>query len=706
MDLRNYFGTASLRASAIMPAAVAAGAVAAAMSNVVRPRLPGRNPIFTFSEQQIQAAQDARIEFSTHGSWALLLAQMQSGKTDAYLLLACLMIRRRIVENVVIFSGNTEIELKDQIVKAVSSVRRKLDRYLRDPEHGIEDEDDRDLFLDEFLERRVKVVWGSQLTKYDGPTTNTLFIWDESHAAQSQRQRPDKFLQSVGISADGNEATLREKGNYVLSVSATSFSELSDNIRFAQGKPVIKMEPGMGYTSVKSIFSSSQLVPYKHRELAILEGFGLAAGTGKKWYAVVRASEKYSAVIETAAASQRWRCVHYDSVHEFEQTARGRRTWENMRNEPEENTVILIRGKCRMGKALEKEHVLFVMETSKSSKTDTILQGLLGRVCGYSNGSDRVKVFLPERIVRSGEIQRYIKLWEQPGVQIMPRKAQNLDKDRVIDYKPYTPIQIHVDRRYFPTNGRRDIIAAVRHALTVDNSLLVNKNSAEVFEEIARNFAREDAKHKVYHLAVENATHNERPLIEIAAAFEVGQARDFGAGFGAEHTDSATRQTNIIVSENIPGFNPDVIYIIGHINKTAAEMRQYAIPTTTGREIFAHTQEDEQTAEGNGGMVIRLSNATAVNEDIMRAELGQMIDTSAQLPGCSRTVASCWDDLDREYKGILVSQEIFDSLKTGGAIFEQALTEQGVRLKITKSRGRVPQDLAARGFVRLASISW
>ena len=46
--------------------------------------------------------------------WIILTAQMQSGKTGTYYFVAAEMLRQKSVDNVVIFSGNTELELKHQ----------------------------------------------------------------------------------------------------------------------------------------------------------------------------------------------------------------------------------------------------------------------------------------------------------------------------------------------------------------------------------------------------------------------------------------------------------------------------------------------------------------------------------------------------------------------------------------------------------------
>ena len=75
-----------------------------------------------FSEQQIAVADKITSDMSRMSEirWTTLLAQMQSGKTEAYLLVACEMLRISRVESVVVFSGNAETDLKDQLVGIIS----------------------------------------------------------------------------------------------------------------------------------------------------------------------------------------------------------------------------------------------------------------------------------------------------------------------------------------------------------------------------------------------------------------------------------------------------------------------------------------------------------------------------------------------------------------------------------------------------------
>ena len=72
------------------------------------------------SRQQIQAGITTIQNFnSSLIRWQLLLAQMQSGKTETFLFIAAEMIRLGRIERAVIFSGNAETDLKNQLINEV-----------------------------------------------------------------------------------------------------------------------------------------------------------------------------------------------------------------------------------------------------------------------------------------------------------------------------------------------------------------------------------------------------------------------------------------------------------------------------------------------------------------------------------------------------------------------------------------------------------
>lgn len=676
----------------------------------------------SFSEQQIVAAKDVIESFRRlMYFWVILLAQMQSGKTETFLLVACELIRFRLVENVVIFSGNAETDLRDQLKAQIavgSQFSEKYQKYLLDAELAklqIEMQGKDFLQIVNEIQRvssnvrdevrtilsRIDVKWGSELDSYSGPTTKTLFIWEEAHHAQSKTQRPDKFLHKIEVSADGNAECLQRNNNLMMTISATPFSEISDNLRKDQGKHLVKMQPGNGYVGVKQIRDSGRIRAFRGKETGIAEALNLPK-RNKKWYGIIRVSQKNEDMVKLAVDLYGWKWVVYDSVSTCKaERAHGEETWKNMQREPAENTVIIIRGKCRMGKNLDKKHLLFVFETSKKSKTDTVLQSLLGRVCGYSAGSDSVVVFLSEKIVRSGEIDRYIKMWEQDGIQIMPTIANNLSDKKVKLHVPIIPIRVSIDRTKYPTNDRSHLLSCLRDSFTTLEGI-VNTNAPSAFEEVRTKVINNESKYLNAHYADARKEHQLKRLREVSNAHEHGIARDFGAGGGI---DSDAKEIKYwIPKSNVTGVDLNVMYVTAHVSRE--DSGDYYIPATTGKEVFAYSLEDGSDNCGNGGMTIRLSSHTAYDDAAMSSELCNMIEISLKTEGCEKKIASCWDDAEKEFKGILVTPQIYKKLQKGGSIYKYVREQYQLELHTCKSSGRVPKALEEKGFIKLASISW
>ena len=440
-----------------------------------------------FSNEQIEAGKKiikCFIEDPNGIRWVVLLAQMQSGKTDTFLFVCCELIRIGKVENAVIFSGNSETDLKTQLITKVqgqdSEFYNKYSLYLEDNEQL--NTRQRQPIIEK-IKQNISVIWGTELNKTNKiEYSKTLFVWEEAHYAQTMNQCPDKFLDKIGISANGDKIVLQEKDNYVLSVSATPFSEYSDIYYLRQCKKIIYMQPGAGYNSVQTILESGKLKPFSNIETGLVTALSTPYDSTK--YALVRITNKNeNAVKKIISQFPSWKQVIYDSLGDSKTRDIGIETWKQMNNVPEQNTVILLRGKCRMGKNLEKKHIAFVMETVKSANTDTILQGLLGRVCGYSEGSDKIDVYLHNKIIKSNEIERYISLVN--GESIIPSKATNIAKTTIYKTKyPIIPFKVMI-----PDFPRKQFIRTIYNEMSKPD-FDFEPTDENQFEEIKSKFQR------------------------------------------------------------------------------------------------------------------------------------------------------------------------------------------------------------------------
>ena len=657
----------------------------------------------SLSPTQIDAGKRLTHAFDTSPGvrWVILQAQMQSGKTETYLFDACERLRLGFVENVIIFSGNAETDLKEQLKKEVlglgdAKFYGKYEIYLEEV-IGLSTRERRPI-LDK-VKTNIQVVWGTELKNYSGPTTNTLFIWEESHHAQSVNNCPAKFLRSVGISANGDNAILNQKNNFVVSISATPFSELSDNHHMSQCKLVIIMTPGVNYVSVKTIRDSGRLMGYINMQEGLQRA--LATPHDSPMYAIVRISVKNEEIVKSIISRCGWNYVVFDSLAKGEEKIIGDNAWNNMGTKPDQDTVILIRGKCRMGKNLQKSHVLFVFETAKNSNTDTVLQGLLGRVCGYADGSERIVVWLNSKIINSGEIDRYVDMTD--GVEIIPRKAMNLANDVIRVHQPIVPIKITRDMAISATNDRLKIIDDVVDAILVSNHRICNKNTDRDFKELiekVRDALTCRQNFKCHYLSDKKKTYKGKAE-EIVKGFRNGVPTYLGSGCGI---NSEATEINVWIPKDVDVMERDVIYITAHVRNPDAAYT--AFPQTTRREIFAYGLEDGTDAVANGSFSIDLSVETAHSVEAMKDDIDFILDLSMKRPSSNKKIVSNCDEKTKEFKGIVVNKAVLAAISPNGVIWKEMKEKYGVELALVKSRGAVPKVIKGAGLAKLAAISW
>jgi hypothetical protein len=692
-----------------------------------------------FSAEHIDAANKIIDSFNSC-RWTILIAQMQSGKTFTFLMVCAEMIRSKMVDEVVIFSGNAEIDLKCQLKNKIEGkddefykvYRKYLRIKLRDTIADEEDRIDESERLAAMIKGKIQLVWGTEMKKLDHSLSKTLFIWEEAHYAQNITQGPDKFLNKLRISADGDPVFLEEHGNFVLTVSATPFSELSDNIHNSPNKKVVYLKPGETYNSVKTIKESGRLKKYSNLEdtLTVI----LRNHSSSPKYGLVRITNKNEEKIKDIISRNGWNFVIYDSVGSEHSRKEADLIWQNMKNVPQKNTIILLRGKCRMGKNLEKRNVMFVMETAKNSQTDTILQGLLGRVCGYSQGSDQIDVYLPEKIVESGEIDRYIELVEQLDrtgkVMVIPRRANNIISD-VVHTKTKTPIVPIVIKDvdlsgHIYKKGRRSVIIDVINKINNDTQI-IDKTHPEQFNEIKdrlnmfrnRNYTNsEDIEVEVHNMSdcdndkkdswkvkftkdYVNKIKNVRNPVPVSLHHS-GVKKDANPEKGKKELKEG-RIIGLFCYPKAKGnikAGTVIVYGVTDCRNSDFDLVS-SIPKTTKKEVFCHRLEDGTDVISNGGYTIHLPIGSAYVVSVMKKYILEFVDLSMKYTG-SRCITSQWCDNKKEFKGILVNAEVNASLIHGGEIYN-AVFEKGFELKLTEMASR---DFSSPGNKRYASISW
>jgi hypothetical protein len=685
---------------------------------------------------QIAAAKKIIDAFNNDCRWNVLLAYPQSGKTQTFYYVACDMLcNRPDMERVVVVCGNAENELSQQL----RASKTEFIRLYVQTEHAYLSANTTESVI-RMLEARIQVWCGADL-KHNASTRqearNTLFIWEEAHYAQNKTNRPHKFFKNLGITADGEISNLEgQRNNYVLTVSATPFSELSNISHNGQNKRVVFLEPAEGYKGPKHFRDSGAIIqfdPKQSCEEVVAQAISETPITEAPKYAIVRVrdykgNDNMSACIRVAT-EHGWAHRVYDSETKHHQ-ANSMQSMDELAVAPQCNTVIFIRGMCRMGKRVPKDHISFVIETSKDSDTDTVLQALLGRMFGYHNNMN-IRVYVSNK-VDLAEIDEYVHMMENP-LQSMPRRGKNLvagPKCCVNGWYYNVPFIVRAGagddecERDDPNAEEYETdltISAIQSAFA--SGAVENHNcpeqTAEIREQIMRLTAEPERMNPMYfrhrHTGNFNKTYTDMPnklRDSIALRIPLNAGSSAGCGFQSNEEDGMQVNvwrcnTNQFIQSH--GFRHGDLIVHTRTRVPSSQQPLHVrIPRTTGLETFSTQQEDGSVVIGNGGYSIPLAVETSHDAVLMQRNLCDLIrdsqiEDSLQRPKCVTSNAA--HDAS-EWKGIIVTVGIMRALERGGAIYEYVKREHGMTLKITKALGRELKSLKNMGNARLAKIEW
>ena len=676
-----------------------------------------------FSIQMIGAGTELLTNFMNNNRYNILQALMQSGKTDTFMFVACELHRQRKITKCYIISGNCETALRDQL-KQREEFRGKYGRYLASIGLDIEEI----LFALSFLDpAKMEVVWGSQLDKKKSQLRDTLYIWEESHTAQTKGNRPDKFFKRNNIYVDGqdNNQSLKIKNNYFLSVSATPFSEIIDCYALNQDKKRVILKPGEGYRGIKYFMDSNKLIGYSNWQ----DGLDTVVKELRdNTYAIIRISESHRPFAQAFLEEQGIICIRFDQVSKKDQELGNIN--EILDIQPGEKTVIFIKQLCRMGQQINKTHLSVVMETTYS-KTDTILQGLLGRVCGYH--MEDICVILNNKFICSGELERFNMM--SMGEIKVPKKGMNLinksqrcataaaddvenqpdEDDGLATKKFYEIIPICV--------RKENITAELTDTVTLRQDIIAAFNSGNI-ENFNGEFQTETIKALVdrrntTNFNVRRVTRENKTYDGICEEFskKIGSRQPFKPRKSAWGSKTGTISIWII-TDNYEGFRRGDVYVTFKTKSRPDEqpMLSYEnaikkLPATSHKEVFSciRTTETHEEIVSNGIGNFDLKKETCDDEELMWNSIKEFITITMNVNFISadRSITSSLKNGGTEsWVGIVVSKQILSSLRPDGYIYERVRSEfsaNDITLKITTSTTRIHKD---RGYKILSKIAW
>ncbi len=684
---------------------------------------------------QHETARKIMKRFSEEEPFTVLLAQMQSGKSGTYLMVALQMLAQGIIEHVFFISGASDILLRQQMK---DNVEEAIEVFCVDL-----DEDSEERIKKANKEHKITIAFSNELKEENLIVgNNSLIIHDECHMAQSKENIPfTKFYRPNGLESTlfGDFSPLRDRNIYILGVSATPFSEIISNHKAVIGdwsaqekesmenfsispKNIEPMGPGNGYIGVKD-FMDSGSISFDSEPIKAGSIHHIVSKINEKKekysckYLIVRThkSKKDSDVVRDIASatgcdykSNFPKNLPEDNIDISEKGP--------LNSPPLKTTIVHICGRLRMGQVLPKKHVAMVYEQSADPKADTILQGLLGRMCGYISGGAHIDVDIFISPLAKESIQTYSDAWSKDptqqdyniGTLSEISDAMNLDRKITIKnkgdiiqceegslYIKTVPIRFNLsqteDNRNFGSVSHLDIIQLLEENPQIGQN---NPDRDEIIKQLDHEIktissTKELKPHK-------NRESTRRDLRDI-------YQDNFMKNTRSNHTLYHKKKSKISIYhctsngfKNI-GFlvcfvpyNPDK-----HepISKELAQVNPKCnyVPTPSTME------DDDISISANGGQTIAFSREIFSDISILIQELEAAVNRTnpehtSFIPSCSHSIHSVYDIKEKKYQRITLDPSCYsiEALKS---------IEQRIGVKFNgKTFGKY--------HIRFSSISW
>jgi len=702
-----------------------------------------------FHATQIDIAQRIIHEFPEN-RFSVLLAQMQSGKTGTYLYVALECVKRELVDRVVILCGSSDTSLRAQLFEDLEIARTT---YLQetDPEGNLPRR-----LTDKFAD--INVFFSQDLKDIREITERTLIIHDESHMAQSKNNLPYKrFYKDNDLSSAllGDFRKLVERDIYILGVSATPFSEIVSNKKVdtdtwtREEKDAIEaegielgikrfhfMNPSADYIGVTELLRCGAIQftadPISANGCTRI-GEILQSGQAKynKKYLVIRTHcAGYDADVMQALAS----INGYDYKSVFGQGTKqgqGQGTkhklgLEFMKEAPYRGCIIHICGRFRMGQVVPKQHIAMVYEQSKKPNADTILQGLVGRMCGYRTGGAHTDVDIFVSPTAEELIHLYDRAWSENEMDRLCEvtRAMNLGGTkrrnggdivkRVQDgvsqmFIKTIPIRFSLNQleRGFEGETKFCQITAesLHHLFTILHPELIEDNPDKerimtTLEILSRGIIVDGRSTDKPHLNKEKTHPEHREKYEEALTSEkrmnfttYGATSDIRLSIYGGGADGICYLLAFVPYD--PEIHPPESVEIAAVNPKCNYVPWKDVALEDGSII----------ENVNGGQLIEFSINTAqdpvlLQQSLREAILRTTVGHESFNPACQRSITSLFDKRANAYEGIRLEKDVYSAEKIA-EIKEALEAELSVTIILKKSRGRQPKD-----YHKYASISW
>lgn len=382
-----------------------------------------------FYDNQINAAKKIIELFDNGKYYVQLQAQMQSGKTGTCLFTLFKMMHKYNT-NGYILSGMSDIDLKKQWK---NKIKEHSEDYIAGEKRNIVKK-----FNNLIKKLEDSIYFNNDLKNLTNleDLRNSILIIDEIHYGAREYSQLSNVFKTLGIEdilLGKTCSKLIEYNIKIISVSATRAVEDSMYNNLAKHPEIqnvwgrVYMNPGDGYKGIIDYYNNNNIIPslnFTEENKAKITEILMSYKPQKK-YMIFRCHNKKLEYLENIFVNLKIPIIKYDQNHTdmFDET------------EPTEFSVVIIKGKFRLGKELNKKYICAVYETSeKTIKDDTLLQGLLGRVCGY-NIKETIDIYIPKtkqeitNLVQTFDLvnRDYAKIGLNNTTFVPKRKANKID---------------------------------------------------------------------------------------------------------------------------------------------------------------------------------------------------------------------------------------------------------------------------------------
>ena len=434
-----------------------------------------------------------------------------------------------------------------------------------------------------------------------------------------------------------------------------------------------------------------------------------------------------------------WDCKTFDSV------VTDIDSMNDLDTAPIKNTVIFIRGMCRMGKVVPKQHVVFVMETASKSNTDTLLQGLLGRMCGYAVDNE-IFIYINDVILskntglssvcgQTTELEKYVELMDNDdeefsssrkvpvfvttaNEEVMTMVDVSLIPTKAAHIKPGSENKHVYDMLPYVTKYREDLVDVDASETVKENVRRINlhsecvearKNGALHTTEAMRQLADPETVIDLRIISGEKIQTSYRRVPEtfrdiLTTGKNIGAVRSM-ASCGLAQRDATQMNAWLFRTNRYEHIGIHKGTLILQAASSVPASGVYA-PTTTGKEAFTSKREDESETIGNGVFAITLGADTAESVEKMKDDLDKIVEISQDLRTDSKDCRITSLRSSDGWQSIMVNNEVKTAISKGGTIFKHIFEKYGVTLKHKGKRGRPTAACRDSGLNLLCEISW